>query len=235
MNKKAFLFGNTHGLPGVKIDISNFSSFLKSDYGGAWLDHEVDIKYDISKRELLELIITYTKRNLDYLIIVFSGHGGQMRETNLELNASGETIEETLLRKIANRQLNIYDCCRCYPTSAQDSLLLKELSVRKASDHKIRDRYDKRIMEAIHQQVLLYSCAISQKSYDTKDGGLYIQSLLKSSKNITSDYKLVGEAHQEAKVLTEIRCKKEFGETQNPEAVLPKCLSSQQLILSIRP
>jgi hypothetical protein len=43
----------------------------------------------------------------------------------------------------------------------------------------------------------------------------------------------VGVAHQEAKEQTEAQVRKERQKDQNPEGILPKCLSSQQLVLAI--
>lgn len=237
MKRKAILIGNTSGLDGVKIDLNNFSSFLKTKKGGAWRDNEIEYILDERKSALLSKIDSFKKQSFDYVTVMFSGHGGQERQTILELNASGEKIEETLLRKIATRQLNIYDCCRTYPSIFAKSLGLESESFSEAlldSADMIRQRYDKRIMQSIEQQALLYSCKIGQVSYDTPNGGVYVSNLLKSATQIRSDerFKLVGIAHQEAAELTFENSKK-HAQPQQPESILPKCLSEQQLIISI--
>lgn len=234
MRKRALLIGNTSGLPGVKVDILRFSTFLHSNVGGAWQSSEIDVLQDERKNVLLEKIDSLKRQSLDYLMILFSGHGGQHRQTILELNQHGECIEETILRGISTRQMNIYDCCRAFPQeitkSATDSLSARLFE----SGDFYRTQYENRIMAAIPQQALLYSCSIGQVSYDTPSGGVYLTNLLKAARTFSSDqkFKLIGLAHEEAVTPTFANSKKEKGGLQVPEAVLPKCLSSQQLIIS---
>lgn len=237
MKRKAILIGNTSGLNGVKIDLNNLSSFLKSNKGGAWKDNEIELIVDEKKHVLLEKIDSFKRQSFDYATVIFSGHGGQERETVLELNASGEKIEETLLRKIAPRQLNIYDCCRAYSSTLAKSLGLESASFSEAvldSVDMIRQRYNDRIMQSIEQQALLFSCKIGQVSYDTPAGGVYALNLLKSAMRLRDDekFKLVGIAHQEA-VEPTLENSKNEPRVQQPESILPKCLSEQQLIISI--
>jgi hypothetical protein len=236
MKKKAILLGNTEGLPGVKIDLERFSSFLKSDRGGAWRADELEIYQDISKAKLVGKIIDWKKAAYDYVIVMFSGHGGQIRETVLELNKDGEEIEESALRSIATRQLTIYDCCRSFPQMTSESLLAENtFAAYMKSESKVRARYEKRIMDAIPQQVRLYSCSVGEVSYDTKDGGVYLKNIIQAAANISGEFKLIGMAHQEAEEPTLRHSQSENDGEQHPEAVLPKCLSSQQLVISIKP
>ena len=103
------------------------------------------------------------------------------------------------------------------------------------SVNRVRQRYDERIMQAIPQQALLYSCSVGQVSYDTANGGVYLSNLLKAAQTLGRDqsFKHVGLAHEEAMVPTAEHSLKEKHGHQVPEAVLPKCLSSQQLVISI--
>ena len=93
-----------------------------------------------------------------------------------------------------------------------------------------RERFEKRIMEANHQQINLYACAIGECAHDTSQGGAYSKNFLSCSSNIPGEFKLVGTAHNEASILTI----KEFPD-QHPEGDLLRLLSSQQLIIGIRP
>lgn len=235
MKRKALLLGNTHGLEGVKIDLLAFQEYLTTDRGGAWFSSEIDIKPDIVKRDLETLISNYKREKYDYVIVMFSGHGGQLRETILELNKHEEKIAESELRNIADRQLNIYDCCRAYPSYARESIMIMKAAFSESisESSSIRERYAERIMQAIPQQVLLYSCAPGQYSYDSAKGGIYLQNLLRSTLAVEGDFKLVSVAHQEAKILTESQVMKEHQRDQNPEGILPKCLSEQHLIFGI--
>lgn len=241
MKRKALLIGNTTGdLPGVKVDIVRFADFLKSNCGGAWYEPEIDILDNESKTALLQKINELKKQLLDYLIVLFSGHGGQpLRQTILEINSVGETIEEIQLRKIAKRQLNIYDCCRStIPYTVQKSISMDSSSFPlRESINRVRQRYDELIMQAIPQQALLYSCSVGQTSVDTADGGIYLRNLLKAAQTFSSgqSFKHVSLAHKEAIApTTEYSLKEKLGD-QVPEAILPKCLSSQQLIISMNP
>lgn len=236
MKRKAILIGNTSGLQGVQVDITRFTAFLTSNVGGAWYDSEIDILQNERKVSLLQKIDAIKRQSFDYVVVMFSGHGGQLRQTVLELNGLGETIEETALRKIAERQLNIYDCCRAFPSTmvkrAQEALSASFAE----SVNLYRRRFDDRIMQAIPQQALLYSCSVGQVSYDTSTGGVYLSNLLKAAQTISYDqqFKLVGLAHEETMAPTIANSGKERQGRQVPDAVLPKCLSSQQLIISVK-
>lgn len=236
MKRKAVLIGNTSGLQGVQVDITRFATFLKSDSGGAWYESEIDILENEKKSSLLQKIDAIKRQSFDYLVVMFSGHGGQLRQTILEINGQGETIEETALRQMANRQLNIYDCCRAFPTTITKSAMEALSASFAESVNRNRQRYDDRIMQAIPQQALLYSCSIGQVSYDTANGGVYLTNLLKAAHNIAYDqqFKLVGLAHEESVAPTTENSKREKQGLQVPEAILPKCLSSQQLVISMK-
>lgn len=80
---------------------------------------------------------------------------------------------------------------------------------------------------------LLY---IGETALDTENGALYIQTLLWQAKLFPNneEFRTVEEIHKNASELTYIKglLKKH---TQHPVASLPKCLTSQKLILSINP
>ncbi|TCJ15235.1 caspase family protein [Parasulfuritortus cantonensis] len=237
MKRKALLIGNTSGLQGVQVDITRFFAFLKSNAGGAWYDSEIDVLENASKSVLLDKVNELRRQSLDYLIVLFSGHGGQvLRQTVLEINGAGESIEETKLRKMAERQLNVYDCCRSISSTVQKSIAMDSLSFSlRESVSQVRQRFENRIMQAIPQQALLYSCSVGQVSYDTASGGVYLSNLLKAAQTLdhSQGFKLVGLAHEEAMGPTVDYAAKEKHGRQVPEAILPKCLSSQQLVISI--
>lgn len=236
MKRKALLIGNSSGLQGVKVDIARYSTFLKSNSGGAWIDSEIDILENEKKSTLLQKVDTLKRQSFDYLVVLFSGHGGQLRNTILEINGQGETIDEPILRGIAERQLNVYDCCRSFSPSLTKRAMESLSTSFSESVNRNRQRYDRRIMQAIPQQALLYSCSIGQVSYDTASGGIYLSNLLNAANNITQDqeFKLVGITHQEAIAPTIQNSMKEKHGLQVPDAVIPKCLSSQQLIISMK-
>jgi hypothetical protein len=89
-------------------------------------------------------------------------------------------------------------------------------------------------MQAIPQQARLYSCSVGQVSYDSPDGGIYLSNLLKAATNFDNEFKLVGTAHEEAQAPTLYHSLTKNDGTQTPECILPKCLTQQQLVLSIK-
>ncbi len=237
MKRKALLIGNSNGLAGVKLDISNFTKFLMSDIGGQWYDSEIIIKMNPTKTDLLNTINSFKNENPDFAFVVFSGHGAFNKNTILELNANEEYIYETDLFGIATRQISIFDCCRNvidlkeYDLS-ESTRMMKAFS----ATGNIRRRYEMRIMQAIEQQIQLYACSINESSLDTEKGGMYTKNLLSSARpSYDSSYKLVGIMHQEAAEKTKAEAWTNNLHRQNPTANLPKCISSQQLIISINP
>jgi hypothetical protein len=228
MQKRILIIGNNHGLPGVKVDIEKYKSFFKSSYGGLWRDNEITEKLNVSKTELLAEL-TRIKGTLNYLIVIFSGHGGQERETMLELNSSGECIGESELKNLAYRQLNIYDCCRSYPEIVTESLKA-QLRTNLFSAVDTRQKFEERIMAADHQQVSLYACSIGEYANDTNEGGAYSKNLISVARNIDEEFMLVGTGHMKASLETT----KEFPK-QHPDSIIPRLMSSKQLIFAIKP
>lgn len=229
MRKKIIIVGNTQGLIGVKVDVENYKRFFCSSYGGNWYEQEIIEKVDVSKSELLAELSRVKSLTLDYLIVIFSGHGGQERETVLEINAAGECIRESELKGLASRQLNIFDCCRAYPERLVESET-KALKTRLYSAISTRERYEKRIMEASRQQISLYACSIGEFAHDTQRGGAYSVNLIERAAKVEGHYKLVGDAHKEAGVLTSAQYPE-----QHPDADLLRLTQSQQLIIGIKP
>jgi hypothetical protein len=125
----------------------------------------------------------------------------------------------------------------------QDSILSKSTLSFSAGDEIrpiIRKRYETRILQSIPQQAILYACSIGQCSYDSKGGAVYIDKLIEIAKKASDvEFITVGQAHQKAARLTTDKTASdpvEYDEgPQVPDASLPKCLSSQQLVISINP
>lgn len=231
MKKKILFIGNTQGLPGVQKDLTNYFSFFMDDIGGNWYENEMIKKMNPSKFELQTVLKNLKESKLDFMIVIFSGHGGQEREVILEINDKGDYIYESELKNIAARQITIYDCCRAVISSYEfservDRILEKSATINK----KIREVYEKRIMQAISQQLNLYACSIGENAHETAEGGIYSKNLLKVARSLDNQFMSVGMAHQRAADLT-----KKEQKDQNPEANLIKCLSSQELIFSINP
>lgn len=240
MRKIALLIGNSDGLEGVKIDLVEWEKFLISPIGGAWERNEIKMIMNPQKCELLSYINELRKtKAYDFAIVVYSGHGGYDRQTILEINKQGETINETDLFSIAPKQISVFDFCRCLVDGSEpinESQRTFSSGGILTNLQKIRNAYNQRIRLAIPQQVCLYACRIGETALDTESGALYIQTLLWQAKLFPNneEFRTVEEIHKNASELTYIKglLKKH---TQHPAASLPKCLTSQKLILSINP
>jgi hypothetical protein len=231
MNKKILLIGNSDGLPGVKKDFVNYESFFMSPIGGNWYNTEIIRMMNPSQQNLRNELKRLQSLKLDYLIVMFSGHGGQAREVVIEINEKEERIYESELVNIAERQITILDCCRV--RIAESINLSDSVMMRKAATTEIntRQEYEKRIMQAIPQQVRLFACKVGETAEDTSDGGIYSLKLISAAKYFDTDYLTIGKAHSEATTNTTVST----NYRQHPDSILPKCLSSQDLIISINP
>ena len=239
MKKIALLIGNSDGLPGVKKDLNDWKNFLVSPVGGAW-DEAKEIKMLMNpSRTLLLDSIKRAKCLSDFAIVVYSGHGGYNRKTILEINEDEEVIEETDLIDIAPKQISIFDCCRALTersTSLFEGRNFYSINGISYNLEDIRQAYEQKIIQTPNQQICLYACSIGEMALDTKGGGLYIQTLLEETKSFPSNktFRTVENIHSIAALKTSSKAKK-MGYNQNPDAILPKCLSSQKLVLSINP
>ena len=239
MKRRALLIGNSRGLAGVKRDIANFQAYLMGRYGGAWRRGEIIPLMNPSLAELRSQLNTVKAEQNDFVIVMFSGHGGYERTTVLEINGQDEVINDTELMGLAPRQISIFDCCRALCSYQEEREMLMERKLFSVTDSAdtIRQRYDSRIMQAIPQQDRLYACKIGQCAHDHEDGSgaYYLNNLLKHARSISGAYGLVGEVHEDAAESTKTEVMIWENAIQEPVCSLPKCLSSQQLIISIHP
>lgn len=239
MKRRALLIGNSRGLVGVKQDIANFQAFLMGRYGGAWRRDEIIHMMNPSLDDLRSQLNTVKTEQNDFVIVMFSGHGGYERTTVLEINGQNEIIDDIELMGLAPRQISIFDCCRVVCSYQEEREMLMERKLFSVTDSAdtIRKRYDSRIMQAIPQQDRLYACKIGQCAHDHQDGSgaYYLNNLLKHARSISGAYGLVGNVHEDAAESTKIEVMIGEKAIQEPLCSLPKCLSLQQLIISIHP
>ncbi len=169
---------------GTLADVQNLKKLLLSPMGGFWKEDEIIIRNKPSKLELLGLIGTL--KNVDYALVLFSGHGAYsatLNDTILELNER-EEINSKELRQGALKQSLILDCCRVI---TQEVILAKILEASKRLTQSFnpadcRLYYDKRIEECPKSLTVLYSCDIDETSGDTSKGGVFTYNLIESSR-----------------------------------------------------
>ena len=113
MKRKAILIesSNVDGqqdLPGARVDVKNWRSFLKSDLGGAWLDSEIVTLNKPYSQDVDESL----KVDSDcYSLVVFSGHGSDGKILLNERWANnGYSIAN--LKPRGNKGTVIIDSCR---------------------------------------------------------------------------------------------------------------------------
>lgn len=237
MRRRALLFGNSKGLGGVKKDIVNFKAFLLGNHGGAWYDREIDVLMNPSRALLMDTIRRIKAEENDFIITMFSGHGGYQRGTVLEINGDGDVIMDSDLWNLAPKQISIYDCCRAVSDYTEEREILNEVRSFSRDDEKLAARhfYESRIGSAVAQQNKLYACSIGQCAYDNgEEGAYYLKNFIYRAKTVIGSYGLVGDVHEVAAQDTYIEVKVRENAIQEPVANLPKLLSSQQLIISIR-
>lgn len=236
MKRLAILLSHVDGELSSNKDAGDMYKFLVSLRGGAWSRDEIFYEDNIQLWKLCDLIDDVRNRKLDYLFFYFSGHGGYVRDTELELNPDEERISERHLTGLADRQLNIYDCCRApiSKTFAEDSMeMLKEATESMRSG--VRNLFNSRVMAAAPQHMSLYACRIGQKAYDDGNGGVYTQKLL-STANAASDRVLL--ASQVHARVSEQMLKESILQgckAQTPDYFMAKLPSRLQLPFAINP
>jgi hypothetical protein len=111
MTRKAILIesSNVKGqtdLPGARIDVENWKSFLKSDLGGAWSDSEIVTLSKPWSSQVEEALKVSTDC---YCFVAFSGHG---RNGSVVLNDHNDSFSVSSFKPKANRATLIVDACR---------------------------------------------------------------------------------------------------------------------------
>ena len=168
MRRKAILLGNRRNLDIITpIDMFRFAQFLMSYQGGAWDMTEIVPWLDKSAKSILDDLDAIKNEDNDYVIVYFTGHGALQGDTIMEVNPSLELLKENSFFGLAERQLNILDCCRCtYSTplpiyGSSRGLSATEKSLR----DDVRKEYEDMVMGAAPQLVRLYSCSEGESSY----------------------------------------------------------------------
>lgn len=246
MKRKAIIIANAAAdLSGVDTDLNNIQSFLKSTSGGVWYPEEISVYRNPSLSDMLRNLMRI-RGQYDFLIVFFSGHGGRTpTETAICLNDNDELLLESQLSGLSSRQINIFDCCR---TRIPDAMLesafsksatmgLEHFTAGMLDPLSARELYEKRIAVAAPQQISLYSCSQDEFSLDTAGGGLYLTNFLEQARDFTGN---------SAPFQTALLCQGQISDrvarksarqsnSQHPDHVAPKLLSSQQLVISINP
>ena len=174
-------------LPGVDKDMTDFATFLRSDGGGAWEPNEM-LSIPAPSLTGLSSVLALTRTDVDYLLLVFGGHGGcdpDTRKSYVCLN-DRDNIPVSELGNRARRQLIISDACRTL-----EPMILPESTVKVSGSRPVlaapvptyrqtcRALYDAAIAGAEEGTVVMHSCSVNQEAGDTHLGGVFTQLLLR--------------------------------------------------------
>lgn len=240
MKRKAILIGNRRNLDIVTpIDMFRFAQFLMSNQGGAWDVGEIVPWMDKSAQSILDGLDAIKNEKNDYVIVYFTGHGALQGGTIMEVNPSLELLEENSFFGLAERQLNILDCCRSlhstplsiYGSSRRMSSTEKSLRVD------VRKEYDDLVMGSAPQLVRLYSCSEGESSFPSASGSYYTNNLIGCVNELLSSTQIVSvhQCHAVAALKTTSNVQNDLKRDQHPAIIPTKCISLAELPFGFNP
>ena len=198
MNRKLLLISNSgtpsNFLPGVSKDIAEYNTFFQSDEGGAWMSTEIMREESLTVEKFCNVLKSLT--DIDYLMIVFCGHG----YTNthgvryLELSEN-EDISIFDIRALVRCRLTlITDCCASVfvPRLQMITESLRTFSYGgKLLRRRVqcREAYNKAIMSLPENNYFYaHACSLGESAGEDEDGGYFSQELLKWSNHFVKEF-----------------------------------------------
>lgn len=188
MLKRVLIIANDDPGIGSQIDLENYERFFKGINGGAWLDNEIITLPAPTKEQLVQAIREHQLHEVDYLIVIFSGHGAYDPDTDRTIlclrgktNNPDHLIYDTDINAIAEKQLTIIDSCRFWgPTNNQEMLKESCVSCSTANLFALsRIAYENQINNVQAGHLTLYACQARQTTFgDSASGGEFTQALL---------------------------------------------------------
>ena len=210
-----------------------------SNKGGAWNKDEIVYMPDQDACSIIESINKIGDENNDYVIVYFTGHGGLQGDTVVEVNPNNELLKENSFFGLAERQLNILDCCRTVQTSPLNIYGNKRgmgaMGMKLRDD--VRAEYDDLVMKADPQLVRLYSCSEGESSYPSANGSYYTNNLMGCARELlmNDDIISVHKCHHAASIKTAIEVKRDLKQEQHPTIIPSKCLAQAELPFCFNP
>lgn len=191
MERKALIITNP-GEPGaenychgVNKDRENYRAFLDSEIGGWWYPSEIRL---MDRPRIADVMIAVRQlRDVDYSLVVFSGHACHSTtrgETILELR-EGQDLEASYLRVEDRKQTLILDCCRVYTgEDLRESLVLKAERALPApvDGPRCRAAFEHTMQRCPVGITIMHACAEGERAYDGVQGGAYSYSLIRSAR-----------------------------------------------------
>lgn len=192
MKIKAFIipspFTKNHPnyLPGVERDVINYYNFLTSILGGSWHSNEVDVLPKNSSS--LKIMNVLRSTRFDYVVTIFSGHGGinvNNGKNFLNINER-EIIYLNQLTANSPKQLAIIDSCSTFENIqvVLESQFIGDPFgyVSSLTPLQARALFNDRVQKSNPGWAVMYSASPGQLSIDTPFGGAFSLSLLESTR-----------------------------------------------------
>lgn len=216
-----------------------FAQFLMSYQGGAWDMGEIVSCMDKSAESILDELDAIKNEDNDYVIVYFTGHGALQGGTIMEVNPSLELLEEKSFFGLAERQLNILDCCRSLHSTPLSiygksrGLNFMEKSLR----DDVRKEYDDLVMESAPQLVRLYSCSEGESSFPSETGSYYTNNLIGCVNELLNTTQVVSvhQCHDVAALKTTSDVQNDLKRDQHPSIIPTKCISLAELPFGFNP
>lgn len=209
MTRKAILIESSnveglHDLPGARVDLENWTNFLKTDLGGHWLDSEI---VPLSKPWSSDFQAALTVPSDCYCFVAFSGHGSN---GSVALNDQFRNYPISSLKPKTEKGTLIVDACRgvadpgaharrvklasltesLVTAVAVEALQGKSVQFCSASDRAPimnrslvdhRSRWDEAVRASLRGTVEMLACAKGQAASEDPAAGGYYTSLLMQS------------------------------------------------------
>lgn len=186
MKKKVLIVANADvdgSLAGVEEDVENYTDFFTSPEGGAWWETEIDYLSRPSLKEFFEKMSEMD--DLDYSILVFTGHGGLDRRSGTTFFWLNDNETVDLWSLGGTWRTIIADSCR---SRQERPPMFRKGSVFEGWAQGI-ETYARRIYEKYLQNtrsklpepqatVYMYACSPGQVASGTYQGGVYSKALL---------------------------------------------------------
>lgn len=179
-------------IPGTKVDIQQWRTYLIANHGGAWCESEIESLVSPSINDLEDALCRATE--CDYVLVAFSGHGhvalyDDSPTTFVHINSREEPVPYFMLRPDAARVFMVLDSCRWDRDGvlkvAQSSVSTEsadESAFRYIVRKGYRELYEKMIMKTEKGVITAFGCDWGEEAGDsyseTELGGLYTHSLL---------------------------------------------------------
>lgn len=190
VTRKAIIIGSPggyrslHTLKGVKKDLENYKSFLKSKAGGEWSDNEIEVLDDPDHNHLLKEI---NGSLADYTFIVFSGHGYINTYTS-EDTVCLKDIDLSIGKLVSpsNKQTIVIDACRQHHAPTQEALTeeLRAAFSAEIGERSTREIFDKAITETPTGILLVFGTQAKATAGDDENkGGYFNYSFLRAGRD----------------------------------------------------